>query len=85
MKTIHLLPITFLLIFASCTQKETHFISDPQQRANVEADLNKKMSLLPNGDLFNIFGTELSTKEREALQFLYAYMPIGDITDYSGK
>ena len=74
-----------LLVFAACNAPEEHFISDPQQRADVEADLNKKMSLLPNGDLFSIFDTELSTKEREALQFLYAYMPIGDITDYSGE
>ncbi len=85
MKTIHLLPITFLLIFASCTQKETHFISDAQQRNDVENDLNAKMQQLPEGDLFSIFDTELTLKEREALQFLYAYMPLGDITDYPGE
>lgn len=76
--------LSFLLIFASCTQKETHFISDAQQRNDVENDLNAKMQQLPEGDLFSIFDTELTLKEREALQFLYAYMPLGDITDYSG-
>lgn len=76
--------ISILLIFASCTQKETHFISDAQQRNDVENDLKAKMQQLPEGDLFSIFDTELSQKEREALQFLYAYMPLGDITDYSG-
>ena len=73
------------LVFAACNAPEEHFISDPQQRADVETDLNEKMKQLPNGNLFSIFDTELSQKEREALQFLYAYMPIGDITDYSGE
>ena len=77
--------ISLLLIFASCTQKEEHFISDAQQRSNVETDLKAKMQQLPEGNLFSILDTELSTKEREALQFLYAYMPLGDITDYSGE
>lgn len=77
--------ISILLIFASCTQKETHFISDAQQRNDVESDLKAKMQQLPEGDLFSIFNTELTLKEREALQFLYAYMPLGDITDYSGE
>ena len=77
--------LSFLLIFASCTQKETHFISDAQQRNDVENDLNAKMQQLPEGDLFSIFDTELTLKEREALQFLYAYMPLGDITDYPGE
>ena len=66
--------ISILLIFASCTQKETHFISDAQQRNDVENDLKAKMQQLPEGDLFSIFDTELTLKEREALQFLYAYM-----------
>lgn len=42
------------------------------------------MNDLPEGDLFSVFSQDLSTKQREALEFLYAYMPIGDITDYSG-
>ena len=77
--------IPILLAFASCTQKEEHFISDAQQRADVETDLKAKIQQLPEGDLFSIFDTELSQKEREALQFLYAYMPLGDITDYPGN
>lgn len=74
-----------LFLFTACNVKEYHLISDPQQRAAVEADFKEKTRLLPDGDLFSIFDTQLSTKEREALQFLYAYMPIGDITDYSGE
>ena len=74
------------LIFTACKKEEKHFISDAGQRAAVENDLNNKKALLPNGNLFEILDKEgLSTKEHEALQFLYAYMPIGDITDYPGE
>ena len=35
--------------------------------------------------MFAIFDTDMSTYEREALEFLYAYMPLADITDYPGE
>lgn len=44
----------------------------------------KKQALLPEGNLFEVFNTPLSTEEKEALTFLYTYMPIGDVTDYDG-
>ena len=34
---------------------------------------------------FNVFSQEMSTEEREAMTFLYAYMTPGDITDYPGE
>ena len=41
---------------------------------------------MPQGELFAILDdTSLSTYEQEALEFLYAYMPLADITDYSGE
>jgi Transglutaminase-like superfamily. len=73
-----------LLFGTSCSQQD-HFISDAQQRADVEADLQNRIAQLPKGNLFGILDTELPLKEKEALQFLYAYMPLGDITDYSGE
>lgn len=50
----------------------------------VQADFTKKKEILSTGNLFSIFGSTMSAKEKEYLTFLYAYMPIGDITDYSG-
>ncbi|MBQ8222694.1 MAG: transglutaminase domain-containing protein [Bacteroidales bacterium] len=77
------LAVLFLGLISSCNREE-HFISDAQQRAEVEKDLQEKMAQLPNGDLFNVLNMELPQKEKEALQFLYAYMPLSDITDYPG-
>lgn len=79
----------FLLLFVlfagiSCN-KQQHFISDDAFRAEVENDFQAKQAALPNGNLFPVFDQQMTPDEREALTFLYAYMPIGDITDYDGQ
>ncbi len=79
----------FLLLFVlfagiSCN-KQQHFISDDAFRAEVENDFQAKQAALPNGNLFTVFDQQMTPDEREALTFLYAYMPIGDITDYDGQ
>lgn len=85
-KNLLLLSIFLIVTVLSCTKKEErHFISDAQQRADVENDLKERMSLLPNGNLFSILDVEMPQHEKEALQFLYAYMPLSDITDYTGE
>ena len=73
-----------LFILTSCS-KPAHFIKDETYRAEVENDCQAKQKELPNGDLFAVFNSEMTPEEKEALTFLYAYMPIGDITDYSGE
>lgn len=73
-----------LVLFAGC-KKEQHLITDAEFRAKVEADFNAKKEALPHGDLFSVFETEMTAEEREALTFLYAYMPVGDITDYDAE
>ena len=72
-----------LFVLASCSQ-QAHFITDEAYRAEVEKDFQTKQQELPNGDLFAVFNETMTPEEKEALTFLYAYMPIGDITDYSG-
>lgn len=72
-----------LLLWTGCS-KQPHFITDDAYRATVENDLKAKETALPQGDLFQIFNEPLTPEEKEALAFLYAYMPIGDITDYDG-
>lgn len=77
-----IIPILSVLLL-SCG--ESHFLKDNAYRAQVALDLQQKQQALPHGDLFAILrDTTLTEYEREALMFLYAYMPIGDITDYSG-
>ncbi|WP_300703899.1 transglutaminase domain-containing protein [Bacteroides sp.] len=74
-----------ILLFLLTACGESHFMTDASYRERVEQDFQQKKALMPNGDLFAIFNTELTSYEREALEFLYAYMPLTDITDYSGE
>lgn len=76
-----LLAIFVLTLFASCSREE-HFISDEKQRAEVEKDFQDKMSQIHNEELLAIMDADFPAKEKEALKFLYAYMPLSDVTDY---
>ena len=70
-------------LVAACGGRETHFMKDQAYREAVRADFGARMAAndsalarvvtLPDG---------LSPAEREALEFLYAYMPLADAVDY---
>lgn len=85
MHKTHLFVLLFAFMLGTACSKQQHFISDNAFRAEVEKDFQAKQGALPNGDLFAVFNQEMTPQEKEALTFLYAYMPIGDITDYDGK
>ncbi len=72
-------------LLCSCALGDSHFITDKDYRKQVNNDFLAKKELLARGDLFSVFDQELTTKEREALEFLYAYMPISDVTDVDGQ
>ena len=75
--------IGLLCLLAACG--DSHFMTDAAYRSRVEQDFQKKKTLMPQGDLFAVFDASLTAYEREALEFLYAYMPLADIADYSGE
>ena len=73
-----------ICILVSCGK--SHFMTDTSYRQRVEQDFQQKKTSMPQGnDMFAIFDTDMSTYEREALEFLYAYMPLADIADYPGE
>ncbi len=71
------------LLFISCAPKET-LIKSPERLADIQRmlkeqkDLTSK-SLLPTWDFLN---QELPESEKQAMEFLYAYMPLSDLADY---
>ncbi len=97
MKNFFVLFAAALLLLSACDSGE-HFISDSSYRATVRKALHRRMSdhngaLRPflavdygNKTLVNNSGyvndDKITTAEREALEFLYAYMPLADVTDY---
>lgn len=50
----------------------------------VAEDFQKRREVVGNDSLFAIFDADLTSDERAALEFLYAYMPLPDLADYSG-
>ena len=50
----------------------------------VRNDFNSRRASLNNDELYSIFNQRLTNDERDALTFLYAYMPLGDIACYDG-
>lgn len=75
--------ISLLLMASSCANN--HLISDDAERAAVQQDFEARRESLPQGNLFQVFDQTLSDEQREALTFLYAYMPLADIADHPGE
>ena len=82
---VSLLGLCCLAAFLGSCGGNAHFITDESYRAQVERDFEQKKSQLPHGNLFAVFDTNLTPYEREALQFLYAYMPLPDVADFPGE
>lgn len=85
MKFLSICALSVALMFATQSCTSNHLISDEAERAIVQSDFEKRAESWNQGDLFKVFEQEMSDQQREALTFLYAYMPLGDITDYSGE
>ena len=81
--TKKILPIIALaLLLASCGK---HFISDRDYRQQVHKDFKQRKELAQGRSdaLFGVF-KQAKREEKEALEFLYAYMPLSDLADYDG-
>ena len=90
-----LLPGLLLVLTAACG-RETHFMKDKAYREAVHADFEARMAANDSAlarmveipgqagdDETAMAGSDRpSPAELEALEFLYAYMPLADVTDY---
>ncbi len=84
MKRISLLLSVIAMLAFSCDRPQ-RLISDAEEREAVLADFEARRTYLDQPELFTIFDQELDERQREALSFLYAYMPLADIADHSGE
>ena len=71
-------------LVAACGGRETHFMADKAYREAVHADFEVRMAANDSAlaRVVEIPADALTSAEREALEFLYAYMPLADVTDY---
>ena len=78
----YILLIISLAVLSSC--EVHHLINDPDYRNQMEKDLQAKLN--GEGNLKRFYQVDdliITTEEKEALEFLYAYMPLADLTDYT--
>ena len=59
-------------LLLSCTDQK-YYVKDYQERVVANQGALASFMTLPKG---------ISAQEKEALEFLYAYMPVADVTDY---
>ena len=53
------------------------------EKGRFARDFEKRREALGNEDYFAVFNRPLTPEQRQAMQFMYAYMPLPDIADYS--
>ncbi len=79
-----------LVLFIACDNSnidQKHFISNIDYRNQVHKDFTLVEHQMKGRklELFSVFNTKISLKEKEALEFLYAYMPLSDLANYDGQ
>lgn len=75
--------VFFVVCLLSGCGKKTHFITDKHYRAQVQEDyLNRTKIAEGRSEALFVGMDTLCVKEREAMEFLYAYMPYSDLADY---
>ncbi len=73
---------TAAVMLCSCGNKGDHFISGKAYRSQVQDDFAAREYILEKAGI-DLEAMELTDTEKEALEFLYAYMPLGDMLNYS--
>jgi len=83
-KNSSLLFVLTIILVTGCTGK--HLISNKEYRVVIEKSFIERKQLAGNRSeaLFSVFDENLSEQQKEALKFLYAFMPLSDLADYNG-
>lgn len=69
--------LSVLTVVTACTTSD-------RVQTRIHEDFEARKAAIQQPDLYNVFGTDMTDEERKAMEFLYAYMPLPDMTDYSG-
>ncbi len=78
--------IMAIIIPLAVSCSESHLINNPEYLKLVESSFSERKVLAAKRAeaLFSVFDRSLSARQKEGLEFLYAYMPLSDLADYSG-
>jgi len=84
-KIVKVLTISIGMLAMVACSNEAHFITDKKYRKQVESDYAKRiLTQERRNELDKIMNNpDIALEQKEALKFLYAYMPLSDIADYT--
>lgn len=88
MKILKLISLFAVLLIASCSNPEDKgLINDKNYLDQVHRDFLGQREIAAGRDsvLFSVFEGELTQAEKEGLEFLYAYMPLSDLSMNDGS
>lgn len=85
-RIIFALGVLSVVSLTSCDGKES-LLGDKEMRKSVMERLEEQKKLASGRyeQLFSVFDNSLSETEKEALSFLYAYMPLSDLSNHDGE
>ena len=72
------------LLFQISACKE-HLIDDTAFRKEIHEEFVARKSLFTSGDVYKVFDSAMTTREREAMEYLYSSMNTADMGDYTGE
>jgi len=78
--------LLLVVLLTSCDSIfNRHLIKDSSKRKEIHEQFLDRVKLVESYDstILTIINSELTTKEREAFEFLYAYMPLSDLAMHS--
>ena len=83
-KFLVMFAVMFLASWQTMMAANDHFITDATYRTKMETAFQQKVKLVGKQfyDQKMLKKQKANSDETEALQFLYAYMPVADVTDY---
>lgn len=86
MKKLHNICLILLIVLSYACQ-DKHLIPNKEQREEVSKQFSQRMILVKATDpsIDSVLNLPLSQEEREAFEFLFAYMPLSDLGMHSGS
>ena len=76
--------LLFAMLLVTLSSGELYAQKTFDKSGKIARDFEERRKAVANDSYFKVFDKELTGRQRQAMQFLYAYMPLPDIADYSG-
>lgn len=78
--------VLFILLIVCPFFLQAQLVRDNRMLSDIKVMLQaqKQLAAGRSHELFDVFNNSLTADERQALEFLYAYMPLSDLSDYDG-